>query len=288
MKGVKEIKNRIRAVDNAAKITSAMQLVAASKMKKAQDSAINSRPYLSHLADIVARLSDAKKIKAIHPFFIEREVRRRCVIVVSTDRGLCGVLNSNLFRSIPTDPSIKYISIGRKAMQFLSRGQYNLIASFSVNDRVQYHELTGICDLVGKLYIDNEIDSVEVLYQHFVNTLHYVPSLQKILPMVGFVENCKASLPKNEQNKKDSRPILFEPGQKEIIDHLARIFLKYDLHQVILEAKASEQSARMVAMKNANDNAEALSQELKMEYNKARQYAITNEIIELAAASGHE
>ena len=286
MKGVKEIKSRIRAVDNASKITLAMQLVAASKMKRAQDNAISSRPYLMRLMEIVARLSDVERKKNLHPFFAEREGNRRCIIVISTDRGLCGVLNNNLFRCIPNDPNASFISVGRKAMQFLSRGKYNLIASFSVNDRVQYHELTGICDFVGKLYLDKEVDSVEVLFQHFVNTLHYIPSFQKILPMVTgtfpSVENVTTIKP----IKQDPRPLIFEPSKSQIIDHIARIFLKYDLHQVMLEAKASEQSARMIAMKNATDNAEALSQELKLDYNKARQYAITNEIIELAAAAG--
>lgn len=291
MKGVKEIKSRIRAVDSASKITLAMQLVASSKMKKAQDSAIESRPYLLRLAEIIARLPERKVKKKIHPFFVDREVHTRCVLVASTDRGLCGVLNNNLFRNLPKEPNIKYISVGKKAMQFLSRGGYDLLASFSVNDRVQYHEVLSVCDYVGKLFTEGEIDTVEVLYQRFVNTLHYVPLLQKLLPMNGFYEEIQKILKSARAHStsfdRDERPLLFEPSVQALIDHIAGIFLKYNLHQVLLEAKASEQSARMVAMKNATDNAEALSQLLKLEYNKARQYAITNEIVELSAAA-HE
>jgi F-type H+-transporting ATPase subunit gamma len=289
MKGVKEIRNRIRAVDSVSKITMAMQLVAASKMRRAQDFAINSRPYLLHLAKIVACLPEKKITKKVHPFFLRRENHRRCVIVVGTDRGLCGVLNNNLFRNVPRDENVRFISIGRKAMQFLSRMKRSLIASFSVNDRVQYHEVLGICDLVAKLYVSGEIDEVEVLYQKFINTLSYAPTIQKILPMSGFYEEFEAMLTaakmEREKFKGDGRELMFEPDLDRIIDHIAKIFLKYNLHQVLLEAKASEHSARMVAMKNATDSAEVLSQELKLEYNKARQYAITNEIIELAASA---
>ena len=289
MKGVKEIRNRIRAVDSVSKITSAMQLVAASKMRRAQDFAINSRPYLLHLAKVVARLPEKKIKKKTHPFFITRKTIRRCVIVVGTDKGLCGVLNNNLFRSVSNDEGVQFVSVGRKAMQFLSRTKRPLLASFSINDRVQYHEVLGICDFIAKLYIDGEIDVVEVLYQKFINTLSYMPKLQKILPMTGFYEEFEAMLNaarvEQEKFKGDPRELMFEPDLKQIIDHIAKIFLKYNLHQVLLEAKASEHSARMVAMKNATDSAETIAQELKLEYNKARQCAITSEIIELAAAA---
>ncbi|MDR2812326.1 MAG: ATP synthase F1 subunit gamma [Puniceicoccales bacterium] len=289
MKGLKEVKNRIRAVDSVSKITQAMQLVAASKMKRAQDFAVCSRPYLLHLSEIICCLSEKKIQKNKHPFFISREGRKRCIIVVGTDKGLCGVLNNALFKFIPREEEVSFISIGRKAMQFLSRNSYPLLASFSINDRVQYHEVLGICELISKLYLEGEIDGVEVLYPKFVNTLTYVPSLQRMLPMEGFHDVFNQMLKSVDLEpghfQRDTRGLLFEPDVPQIIDHIAQIFLKYNLHQVLLEAKASEHSARMVAMKSATDNAESLSQELKLEYNKARQYAITNEIIELAASA---
>ncbi|MDR0418258.1 MAG: ATP synthase F1 subunit gamma [Puniceicoccales bacterium] len=288
MKGLKEVKNRIRAVDSVSKIAQAMQLVAASKMKRAQDFAIGSRPYLLHLSEIICCLSEKKIQKNKHPFFIPREMGKRCIIVIGTDKGLCGVLNNALFKSIP-DGKNYFISVGRKAMQFLSRAKHSLLANFSINDRVQYHEVLGICDFISQLYLNGEIDSVEVLYQKFVNTLTYAPSLQRMLPMEGFhdVFNQMLKLANLELGcfQRDIRGLLFEPDVGQIIDHIAKIFLKYNLHQVLLEAKASEHSARMVAMKNAMDNAESLSQELKLEYNKVRQYAITNEIMELAASA---
>ncbi|MDR1906948.1 MAG: ATP synthase F1 subunit gamma [Puniceicoccales bacterium] len=288
MKGIKEVRNRIRAVDSVSKITQAMQLVAASKMKRAQDFAIASRPYLLHLSEVICCLSEKKIQKNQHPFFISRAVKKRCMIVVGTDKGLCGILNNNLFKVIP-DGDVHFISVGRKAMQFLSRTKRPLLASFSINDRVQYHEVLGICDLISKLYLEGEIDSVEILYQKFINTLTYTPSLQRMLPMEGFHDVFKQMLKsanlEPQHFQRDIRGLLFEPDMGQIIDHMARIFLKYNLHQVLLEGKASEHSARMVAMKNATDNGESLSQELKLEYNKARQYAITNEIMELATSA---
>jgi F-type H+-transporting ATPase subunit gamma len=289
MKGIREIRNRIRAVDSVSKITLAMQLVAASKMKRAQDFATESRPYLLRLSEIICCLSEKKLRRNMHPFFISRERQKRCIIVVGTDKGLCGVLNTTLFKLIPEGEEISFISIGRKAMQLLSRRKRTLLASFSVNDRVQYHDVLGICDLVAKLYLDGEVDVVEVLYQKFGNTLTYLPSLQRVLPMDGFHDvfnqMLKSAKLETEHFRRDPRGLLWEPHVKQIIDHIAKIFLKYNLHQVLLEAKASEHSARMVAMKSATDNAESLSQALKLEYNKARQYAITNEIIELAVAT---
>ncbi|MDR2200529.1 MAG: ATP synthase F1 subunit gamma [Puniceicoccales bacterium] len=289
MKGIREIKNRIRAVDSVSKITLAMQLVAASKMKRAQDFAIESRPYLLRLSEIICCLSEKKLKKNMHPFFISREKQRRCLIVVGTDKGLCGVLNHTLFKLIPEEEETSFISVGRKAMQFLSRRKRSLLASFSIHDRVQYHEVLGICDLVAKLYLEDQVDVVEVLYQKFGNTLTYLPSLQRILPMDGFYDvfdqMLKSANLEREHFQRDPRGLLWEPHVRQIIDHIAKIFLKYNLHQVLLEAKASEHSARMVAMKNATDNAKSLSQSLKLEYNKARQYAITNEIIELAIAA---
>ncbi|MDR2806962.1 MAG: ATP synthase F1 subunit gamma [Puniceicoccales bacterium] len=288
MKGVKEVKNRIRAVESAAKITFAMQLVAASKMRRAQDFAIGSRPYLLRLSEIICCLSEKKIQKNMHPFFLPQEGKKRCIIVVGTDRGLCGVLNHTLFKAIP-EGEIDFISIGRKAMQFLSRTQCSLLASFSVNDRVQYHEVLGICDFVAQLYLEGKVSTVEILYQKFINTLTYTSSLQRLLPMSGFFDVFNQMLStahiEPECFRRDVRGLLFEPDLKQIIDHIAKIFLKYNLHQVLLEAKASEHSARMVAMKNATDNAASLSQRLKLEYNKARQYAITSEIIELAAST---
>lgn len=299
MKGIKEIKNRIRAIDNAAKITSAMQLVASSKMKKAQNCAINSRSYLTNLAKILKKIS-AKQFESVdHLFFRKAANNKKCVILIGTDKGLCGVLNHNLLKNLPAalleDKSTQWIAVGKKSAQFLARKNCPLLANFTVSDRVDFHEIEGLCSLVAQKYLEGEIDSVDIVYSKYVNTLEYIPSLQSLLPMDDF-QKCFLKILENEGIKEvdcldqwisPEEEIIFEPSVKAIVDEIARVFLRYNLRQVLLESKASEHSARMVAMKNATDNAQTLSQELKLEYNKARQYSITSEIIELSAASGN-
>lgn len=293
MKGIKEIKNRIRAVDSASKITSAMQLVAASKMKKAQNSAINSRPYLQYLSEILHKLSYKQFERIRHPFFNRDSPEKRCIVVVSTDKGLCGVLNNNLFRylsDLVKDKNIQWIAVGKRAAQFLCGSGCRLAANFTVSDKVEYHELSGLCRILSQRYLNGDVDHVDVAYSQFVNTLSYKPTIQPILPMDDFQKLFNQMAEKDGVDVTNNwvpaeAEIIFEPSVDVIVDEIARIFLKYNLHQVLLEAKASEHSARMVAMKNATDNAKSLSQELKLEYNKARQYSITSEIIELSVAA---
>ncbi|MDR1458032.1 MAG: ATP synthase F1 subunit gamma [Puniceicoccales bacterium] len=291
MKGIKEIRQRIRVVDGTAKITKAMQLVAASKMKKAQMLAIGSRGYILGLANIIGCMSFAciKKLKSSR-FFSARSTGVRCVIVLASDKGLCGALNNNIFREIAQiEGDAKFIAIGKKATNYLGRCGKNLIASFSINDISEFHEVLGICELVTQLYDSGEINSCDVLYAGFKNTLSHVSIFRKILPMIDFYDEFKKIADflgiDSERLKRDDREIIFEPSPSSILDSIVRTFIKYGMYQSILEAKASEHSARTVAMKSATDNANELSKNLKLEYNKSRQFAITNEIIELAAAN---
>ncbi len=290
MKGIREIRGRIKSVKNTAQITKAMQLVASSKMKRAQDAALAGRPYARLLADILE--SVIKNLSEVtHPFFQARPVKKRGILVVSTDKGLCGALNGNLFRfitEIKADEA-SFVCVGRKGTQFIARTGRDLLADFTVSDRVGYNEVRPVVEFLTQAYIDGKIDTIEVLYPHYVNTLRQDPHLAPLVPFTSLHEELaklRLSLGAQAADEiKDDRELNFEPNAQTIADLLPPLFLKEQIYQMILSAKASEHSARMVAMKNATDNAKTLVGDLTLEYNKARQAAITQEILEIAAAA---
>jgi F-type H+-transporting ATPase subunit gamma len=290
MKGIREIRRRIKAVKSTAQITKAMQLVASSKMKRAQDAAIAGRPYALLLSQIVD--SVAQQVAQVsHPFFIPRPVKKRGILVVSTDKGLCGALNSNMFRLITDIPreAASYVCVGRKGAQFIARTQRDLLADFVVTDKVGYNEVRPVIEFISQAYLDGKIDTIEVMYAHFINTLRQDPMLAPLVPFQSLGAEIAKLHEKlghqAEDDIKDEREINFEPSTGAIIDAIAPLFLKQEIYTMILSAKASEHSARMVAMKNASDNAKQLVSDLSLEYNKARQAGITQEILEIAAAS---
>lgn len=289
MSGYREIKKRIASIKNTEQITRAMQLVAASKMKKAQDMAKAARPYSLLLAEIIGSLPNNEEIFE-HPFFKPREVKKRGVLVISTDKGLCGPLNSNLFRLIlDMEKSTQFIAVGRKASQFLARSGRNLLAEFSLPDTFSFAHTRVIIEFLIKSYLEQKIDTLEVLFPRFLTTLAQESAHEKLLPLTCIEEELKSVRKrigiKEEDVPKDNREILAEPNTQAILDELPHLFIKQEIHHMFLETKASEHSARMVAMKSATDNAKALVSDLKLEYNKARQSAITQEILEIAAAA---
>jgi F-type H+-transporting ATPase subunit gamma len=293
MKGTKEIRSRIKAVLNTAKITRAMQLVASSKMKKAQQLALLGRPYMLLLTEIAENLSNLKSVKLHHPFFERREVKNRGIIVIGTDKGLCGALNQNILRfinaNISRSENVKFITVGKKAMQLISAAKWTIIANFNVSDRAEYCELAPIVEFLKNSYLANEIDSLEIIFAQYINPLVQEPISQHILPMLDF-QNELERLCKNmhidlDEISPDQRPMIVEPNINSVVAMLSQMFLSQNIYRVILEAKASEHSSRTVAMRGATDNAEALSKELSLEYNKVRQAAITNEIVEISAAA---
>ncbi len=290
MANTRDIRNRIKSVKNTAQITKAMELVAASKMKRAQDSAIAGRPYALLLAEILNAVGDrASELK--HPFLEKREVKRRGILIISTDKGLCGPLNSNLFRLVANiDRSAAFVAIGRKATQFLTRTARTLLADFSVSDQSRFAEVRLAIEFLLNAYIDGEFDTIEVLYTRFLNTLRQEPTLDPLVPLDNLdevIHSFTASHQATAETRapEDTREMLFEPGADFILDELLGLYIKREIYQRVLEAKASEQSARMVAMKTATDNANTLVDELTLEYNKARQAAITQEILEISAAT---
>ncbi|MBT5909150.1 MAG: ATP synthase F1 subunit gamma, partial [Opitutae bacterium] len=288
MANTRDIRNRIKGVKNTRQITKAMQMVATSKMKRAQESAKCGRPYALLLADVIGSLSSNLQ-ESGQAFFESRPVKHRGVLVLSTDKGLCGALNANLFRVVnEVDASAKFVAVGKRATQYLSRTRRDLLADFTVSDRAPFSEVRKVVEFLLHQYLEENFDTVEVAYTSFVNTLQQEPEIVQLLPFSD-LETMLATLharfgSPDDEIAKDSREILFEPGRGEILADLASLYVKQEIYQLILESQASEHSARMVAMKNATDNAGNLVDDLTLQYNRARQAAITQEIIELSAA----
>ncbi len=288
MPNLREIRRRIKSVKNTRQITKAMELVAASKMKKAQQAAISGQPYAALLAETLSHIST--RIEELdHPFFKEREVKTRGIIIVSTDRGLCGPLNGNLFREVlNSDTKMKFVSVGRKGRQFLSRTSRNLLADFEIGDAVKYTKVKQLTEFMIDKFLSGEVDTVEILYPRFVNVLTQAPSFGKLLPITGLddmITELRGRDAEPFESSDDDRNFVFEPDVKSILNSLLPLFVDRQAYQAILSARASEHSARMVAMKTAKDNATKLLDSLTLQFNKARQAAITQEILEIAAAT---
>jgi F-type H+-transporting ATPase subunit gamma len=287
MPSTRDIRRRIKSVKNTRQITKAMELVAASKMKKAQQAALAGRPYANLMADMLATLA-ARVDESQHPFLVERPVKTRGILLVTTDKGLCGPLNSNLFKLVvDIRTPAKYYAIGRKGAQFLARTKRDMVASFQVHDRVPFGEVKVIAELMIKHFTEGLIDTIEVIYPRFTNTLIQHPRVRPVLPLRTLKE-FMIRLGEETGSVRipgvDEREMLFEPGLRQVLDALLPFYVNRHIHQLVLSAKASEHSARMVAMKTAKDNASGLLDDLTLEYNKARQGAITQEILEIAAA----
>ena len=284
MASLRDIRRRIKSVKNTAQITKAMQMVAASKMRKAQEAALSGRPYAELLNRVLVSLRD-KVDPSLHPLLEKREVKNELVIMISTDKGLCGGLNTNLFREAMAfaPETTKFISVGRKGTQFLARTKRNMIADFGLKDQPSFLETKAISKFAIEKFLTGEVDKVTVLYPLFVNTLVQKPVAVPLLPITSLQEAGLVS--------KDEAPIvapeggmLFEPDAQSILDAIVPYYVHYELFQMVLGARASEHSARMVAMKSATDNAKTLVKDLTLEYNKARQAAITTELLEIATA----
>jgi F-type H+-transporting ATPase subunit gamma len=287
MASTRDIRRRIKSVKNTRQITKAMELVAASKMKKAQAAAMAGRPYAQLMADMLAAV--APRVDAsLHPFLQQREVRTRGILLITTDKGLAGPLNANLFKLVmDLKATAKYVVVGRKGAQFLARSKRDVIADFGVTDRVAFHEVKVIGEFMIKLFLEGTIDTIEVIYPRFRNTLIQEPTLRPVLPLDNlrqFVEQLQSATGTAARSAADTRTMLFEPSAQAVLEALLPFYVNRHLYQLALSAKASEHSARMVAMKTAKDNATKLLDDLTLEYNKARQAAITQEILEIAAA----
>ena len=288
MPSSKDIRNRIKGVKSTRQITRAMQMVATSKMKKAQDSAKSGRPYALLLSNIIVSIADEFE-ELTSSYFMEKPVKHRGILVIGTDKGLCGALNGNLFRQLQSiESSAKFVAVGKRASQYLSRSHKDLIADFTLPDKPTFNDIRNIVDFLLRSYDEGSIDTIEVLFTSFVNTLRQEPEHVKLFPLNSLDEMNKKLHDRfgvdDHVVPKDDREILIE-DRDEVLGELAVLYLKQEIYQLILEAQASEHSARMVAMKTATDNAGNLIDDLTLQYNRARQAAITQEILEISAAS---
>jgi len=283
MPSSRDIRRRIKSISSTAQITRAMQMVAASKMRKAQQDTLATRPFGQLLYRIQRRATTHVR-EFTHPLLAIREVRQRAVILVSTDKGLCGSLNSNLFRlAAQYDPATTlYITVGKRAAQFIARTRRRLAAEFTFADSPRFAEARPIAALARDLFMKAEVDQVQIVATRFINTLTQRPTVVEFLP-IGEIKSLKIPGADSEADlAADTTEILFEPSPDAVLAYLFGHYLNIFIYRVLLEAKASEQSARMVAMTNATDNATALIQDLTLEYNKLRQGNITKELLEIA------
>ncbi|HEU0010802.1 MAG TPA: ATP synthase F1 subunit gamma [Verrucomicrobiae bacterium] len=287
MPSTRDIRRRIKSVKNTAQITKAMQMVASSKMRKAQLAALAGRPYATLMNNVLAAVSDGAG-DFTHPLMETREGGKRAVIIVSTDKGLCGALNSNLLREAARfdKESTVYVAAGRKGAQFVSRTRRQLAAEFNYKDNPQFAEARAISRFAQDLFIKGEVNRVEVLYTNFINTLAQKAEARTLLP-IGQIKALEAGVSGEGgggELKKGELEYLFEPNPAAVLGNLLPHYVNFQVFQFLLEAKASEHSARMVAMKNATDNAKQIIKDLTLEYNKLRQANITKELLEITTA----
>jgi F-type H+-transporting ATPase subunit gamma len=287
MPSTRDIRRRIKSVKNTAQITKAMQMVASSKMRKAQLAALAGRPYATLMNDVLAAVSEGAG-DFTHPLLEERGGKKRAVVLISTDKGLCGALNSNLLREaakFDKDTTV-YVCAGKKGAQFIHRTKRHLAAEFSYKDNPQFAEARAISKFAQDMFLKGEVDQVDVLYTNFINTLSQKPETRPLLP-IGKIHALEVGVEGHGQGgdlKKGDVEYLFEPNAAEVLGNLLPHYLNFQVFQFLLEAKASEHSSRMVAMKNATDNAKQIIKDLTLEYNKLRQANITKELLEITTA----
>jgi F-type H+-transporting ATPase subunit gamma len=287
MPSTRDIRRRIKSIKNTAQITKAMQMVASAKMRKAQLGALAGRPYATLMNEVLAQVTtNAGDFR--HPLMEARPEGKRCVILVTTDKGLCGALNSNLLREAARadkDTTV-FITAGRKGAQFVARTKRQLAAEFTYKDSPLFSEARAVSRFAQDMFLKGEVSRVDLMFTNFINVMTQKPDTRPFLP-VGEIKAVDAGVEGEGAAtalEKSATEYLFEPGAEAVFASLLPHYLNYQVYQVLLEAKASEHSARMVAMKNATDNAKQIIKDLTLEYNKIRQASITKELLEISSA----
>ena len=283
MASPREIRRRIRSVRNISQITRAMEMVSASKMRRAQQRVVAARPYAQRLQQVMGDLSTLQMSPedlAKYPLLVQREIKTVGIILVTPDKGLTGPLNSNIIRRAvryiqsEAGAPVQVVAIGKKGRDVMARSGQNMVAEFtSLGDNVLLDDVRPIAKLAMDAFTSGRVDAVFVIFARFINTLMQVPEVRQVLPIV------------QPESAGEYGEYIFEPSPAEVLDSLLPRFVEVQLYQTLLEANASEHSARMVAMRNATDNAKDLVSELTLTYNKARQALITREVSEIAAGA---
>jgi F-type H+-transporting ATPase subunit gamma len=285
MAGAKEIRSKIASTKNTQKITRAMEMVAASKMRKTQERMRASKPYATKIYNVVKHIARANS-EYRHPFMLDREIKRIGIIVVTSDRGLCGGLNANLLRETvrmvrqwqQESKEVDICVIGRKGQAFFKRVGGRVIATADhLGDKPGVKDIIGVVKVMLDAYYKGEIDALHIVYNEFVNTMTQTPLMKQLLP-----------LPKEESDGKHLGhhwDYIYEPDAKELLDNLLERYIELQTYQAVVENIACEQAAKMIAMKNATDNAGDLIKEFQLAYNKARQAAITQELAEIVGGA---
>lgn len=283
MAGGREIKTKIKSVQNTRKVTRALEMVSASKIRKAQERMKSSRPYANAMRQLVGHLAQASS-EFQHPYLVEREVKRVGYIVCSSDRGLAGGLNNNMFRKLLTEirawhdkgVEVDVVTIGQKATVFFRRLKVDMLASVThIGDTPEVEQLVGIIKVMLDGYTDGRHDRVFLAYNHFVNTMTQKASFDQLLPLPA----AETKVVKHDWD------YIYEPDAESVLGHVLTRYIESLVYQAVMENVASEHAARMVAMKSASDNATKLIDTLKLVYNKARQAAITQEISEIVGGA---
>jgi len=280
MANTRDIRRRIKSVKNTAQITKAMQMVAASKMRKAQQAALAGHPYSEVLNRVLFSMRDLVSETA-HPLLESRPVKKSLVLLITSDKGLCGALNTNVLReaSLLDSKTTDFVASGKKGASFLARTGRNMIADFALPDSPNFLQTKAISKFCLNKFLSGDVDEVSVLYPKFVNTLTQKPVIVPLLPI-----SKETAAGHDHDDKAAGAQFLFEPDADEVLNAVLPYYFHFTVFQMILDARASEQSARMVAMKSATDNAKGLVKDLTLEYNKARQASITTELLEITTA----
>jgi len=289
MANAREVKQRIKSVKNISQVTRALQAVSASKVRKAIDQLEDTRPYSVKAWQVLQHIAKQPDRSTLHPMLVERSsIKRIIAIVISGDRGLAGAYNSNLIREVVTwsksiEVPVKYITVGKRGRDLLLRRGKEIMAEFSnLPTEPSYNDISPVGRIAVDTFLRDEVEEVYLIYTQFVNRMNHQPVVKKLLPL-------ETDQDERVKTFNETEPLtggyIFEPDQKSILEEIIPRFTILQVFHAVIESLASEHSARMVAMKNATDNATALADALQLEYNKARQQAITNEMLDIVGGA---
>lgn len=293
MANLRDIRRRIKSVKSTSQITKAMQLVAAAKMKKAQDQALAGRGYADELNKVLANLKENVDENS-HPLLQRRSGNKKLMLVISTDKGLCGGLNTNLLKKVreESDKNTHFVTVGRKLRTALAKSGATLVADFPTSDPMPFAKARPIAKFLTEKFLGGEYDIVQVAFTNFVTTMRQDPWVTQLLTIEtdtlaekrAYEGVGKDIVKETDKEAALANDYIFEPSPEGVLDTLLPLYINFQVYQMLVESIASEHSARMVAMKSATDNAEQMVKDLTLEYNKARQAAITSELLEITTA----